>query len=180
MTGVRSLRGDVNVILNGLVRDGVIESFETNFNNHASLALGLHIRVLANLGATPRSSAFDARRRDLRDSIMRQLEPVAPGVIVSVRGTPATAGPKAVTPPTNGGITGEQCRAARRLLGWSMHEHAHVAGVGVHAVGNFERGETVPRAETLAAIVGALTRAGIELTDEGVRLRPEALKRKRS
>jgi transcriptional regulator with XRE-family HTH domain len=61
-----------------------------------------------------------------------------------------------------------------------MHEHAHVAGVGVHAVGNFERGETVPRAETLAAIVGALTGAGIEFTEDGVRIRPEALKRKRS
>jgi len=32
MTGVRSLRGDVNAILNKLVRDGMIVGFRTNFD----------------------------------------------------------------------------------------------------------------------------------------------------
>jgi hypothetical protein len=159
----RSVRGDVNVILNGMIRDGVITSFETNFSDPASIALCLHIRVLADLGVAPRTRAFDERRRELRDHILRQLKPVAPDVIVSVRGIGANRSPKPAAAP--GGITGEQCRAARRLLGMSLERFAPVAGVGFQAIGAFERKETVPRPETLAAIVGALEAAGVEFTD---------------
>ena len=81
----RSVRGDVNVILNGMIRDGVITSFETNFSDPVSIAFGLHIRVLAHIGAAPRTRAFDERRRELRDRILGQLKPIAPDVIVSVR-----------------------------------------------------------------------------------------------
>ena len=170
----RSVRGDVNVILNGMIRDGVITSFETNFSDPVSIAFGLHIRVLAHIGAAPRTRAFDERRRELRDRILRELKLVAPDVIVSVRAAAAGArSPQAMTAETPGGITGAQCRAARRLLGLSLEGFAHVAGVGFQAIGAFERGETVPRPETLAAIVGALEAAGVEFTDEapGVRLR---------
>ena len=178
MTGVRSVRGNVNAILNGMVRDGLITSFETNFDSPLSAPFALHVRVAASyLGA---GTAYDERRRELQDRIMRQLEPFVPGVIVSVRAAQGTTAPKATAPPTNGEITGERCRAARRLLGWSMHEHAHVAGVGVHALGNFERGEAVPRRATRAAIIGALEAAGVTFGDGDVRLMPEALKRKRS
>ena len=166
----RSVRDDVNAILNGMIREGVITSFETNFSDPASVAFGVHIRVLADLGAAPRTRAFDERRRKLQGRIMRQLEPVAPGVIVSVRG--ATGTTRAAKTPA-GGITGEQCRAARRLIGLSLERFADVAGVGFQAIGAFERGETVPRPETLAAILGALEAAGVEFTEEapGAKLR---------
>src|SRR5215203_885952 len=97
MTGSRSVRGDVNAILNGMIRDGVITSFETTFDN-PTVAFAPHIRVAADLGIDPRKPAFDERRRELRVRIMRQLEPLAPGVIVSVRGMPAKAAPEAAPP----------------------------------------------------------------------------------
>ena len=173
MTGVRSVRGDVNAILNGMIREGVITSFETNFGDPVSMAFALHVRVAADhLGDDPRKAGYEERRRGLQDRIIRQLKPVAPDVIVSVRGAAATSSrkPMAAAP---GGITGEQCRAARRLLGLSLERFAPVAGVGFQAIGAFERGETIPRPETLAAIVGALEAAGVEFTDEapGVKLR---------
>ena len=103
--------------------------------------------------------------------ILRQLQSVVPDVIVSVRGAaPRTPKPMAETP---GGITGEQCRAARRLLGLSLERFAPIAGVRFQVIGAFERGESLPRPETLAAILGALEGAGVEFTDEtpGVRLK---------
>lgn len=172
----------MNAILNGLIREGVITSFETNFDNPLSTPFGLHVRVVAahQLGAELHTAEWDERRRELQSRIMRQLEPFAPGVIVSVRGPPHTAPPEAASPPPIGSITSEQCRAARRLLGWSLVEHAHRAGVSLGPIGAFERGESVPRPETLAAIVGALEAAGVEFTKSGVGLRPEALNRKQS
>ena len=68
-------------------------------------------------------------------------------------------------------IQGEQCRAARRLVGWSQVEHAYHAGVGPQSISGFERGEMVPRAETMAAMIGALETAGVEFTENGVRLK---------
>lgn len=70
-------------------------------------------------------------------------------------------------------IHGEQCRAGRRLLGWSIEEHAHAAGVNVQTIGAFERAQCVPRAQTLAAITGALEAAGVEFSngdETGVKL----------
>src|SRR5215217_7312231 len=100
MTGVRSVRGNVNAILNGMVRDGVITSFETNFDNPLSTQFGLHVRVAADqLGS---GAGFEERRREMQATIIRQLEPLAPGVIVSVRGSPR---PRAAAPAAPGGIT---------------------------------------------------------------------------
>ena len=164
---------DADAILNRMIREGTIGSFETNFSDAASLAFGLNIRVLADLGVAPRTRAFDERRRELRDRIMRQLEPMAPGAIVSVRGTPAKAAPEAAAPAKTGRITGEQCRAARRLLGWSLEKYAHRAGVSLGAIGAFERGESMPRPETLEAIIGTLKAAGVEFIEDapGVKIR---------
>ena len=168
MPGIRSVRGDVNVILNGMIRDGVITSFETNLGT-PSEAFAPHVRVAANLVTDHRMPGYNARAvRELRDRIMRQLEPPAPGVIVSVRGERGTARPDAP-----GGVSGEQCRAARRLVGWSLEKHAHRAGVSLQVIGAFERGESVPRPEKLAAIMGALKAAGVEFIEEapGVKIK---------
>ena len=173
MRDSRYVRGDVNAILNGLIREGVITSFETNFDNPLSTPFGLHVRVATDqLGADWNTPEWDERRRELQSRIIRQLEPFAPGVIVSVRATPGTAPPKPV-PLSSGSITGEQSRAARRLLGWSLQNHAHRAGVSVGPIGAFERGESVPRPETLGAIVGALEAAGVEFIVDppGVKVR---------
>ena len=177
MPGIGSIRGDVNAILNDMVHNGVITSLETNFDNPLSTPFGLHVRVAADQIGRERDAAFDQRRRELQASIIRQIEPLVPGVIVSVRGLPR---PRAATSVVPGAITADQCRAARRLLGWSQETHSHAAGISSQGVGAFERGEVVPRPETMAAIIGALEAAGVELKDGDVRLRPEALKRKRS
>ena len=141
----RSIRGDVNAILNGLIREGLIASFETNFDNPLSTPFGLHVRVATDQIGTDRTPGFAERRRELQARIMRQIEPLAPGVIVSVRATPGAASPEPVSPTPRGSITGEQCRAARRQLGWSVEKHASRAGVGRGAISAFERGESVPR-----------------------------------
>jgi DNA-binding XRE family transcriptional regulator len=128
--------------------------------------------VTADVVTLSGQPGYDPKRvAQIRDTVMRKLNPIGPGVIVSVRDGRNTKPPVRDAEP--GGFTGEQCRAARRLLGWSLAEHAHVAGVGLQAIGAFERGETIPRPETLAAIVGALEAAGVEFTTEapGVRLR---------
>jgi hypothetical protein len=174
----RSLRS-LNVILERMISDGLIRSFDTNFDNPSSLALAPHIRVAADIGIDPRKPAFDERRRELRDRIMRELQPMAPDIIVSVRGRPATPPPRPPC-PSRGLITGEQCRAARRLLGWTLRDHAASSGLGVHAIGAFERGETVPWPETLAAIAAALRAGGVEFNDADVRLRPSTAKRNRA
>src|SRR5215203_5944439 len=132
MPGIGSVRGDVNAILNDMVHNGVITSFETNFDNPLSTPFGLHVRVAADQIGTDRDAKFDERRRELQGMIMRQLEPLAPGVIVSVRGVPR---PRAAAPVSPGGITVDQCRAARRLLGWSQETHSHEAGISSQGVG---------------------------------------------
>jgi transcriptional regulator with XRE-family HTH domain len=70
-------------------------------------------------------------------------------------------------------IRGEQCRAGRGVLGWSLEALAYKSGIGRDAIGHFERGERATKPETLAAIIGALEAAGVEFTEDGV-------KRKRS
>ena len=76
-------------------------------------------------------------------------------------------------------LTGEQCRVARRLLGKTIEQFAGVTRIGAKSLSLFERGQRTPQPETLAAITRALETAGVEFTEDGVRLRPEALKRKR-
>ena len=70
-----------------------------------------------------------------------------------------------MTAEAPGGITGAQCRAARHLLGLSLERFTPVAGVRFQVIGAFERGKSVQRPETLAAVVGALVAAGVEFTD---------------
>ena len=77
-------------------------------------------------------------------------------------------------------MSGDKCREARRLLGWSIDTLAHTSGIGRDAISNFELAKAASKPESVAAIVGALEQAGVEVTEDDVRLKPEALNRKRS
>jgi transcriptional regulator with XRE-family HTH domain len=70
-------------------------------------------------------------------------------------------------------ITGEQVRAARKLLGWSQLTLALEAGLNQTTVVKFERGEGRSSVLSASAIRRTLEGAGVEfLEDEhGVRLR---------
>lgn len=73
-------------------------------------------------------------------------------------------------------ITPEQCRVARKILGWSIAQLATAAGLGIHAVVAFEATDSQARHATKVKIQGALESAGIEFSAEeaggpGVRLR---------
>jgi transcriptional regulator with XRE-family HTH domain len=65
---------------------------------------------------------------------------------------------------------------ARAALNWSVRDLADAAQIHRNTVTNIETGRYAGDAATLAAIVGALKRAGVEFIDEngggpGVRLR---------
>jgi transcriptional regulator with XRE-family HTH domain len=65
---------------------------------------------------------------------------------------------------------------ARAALNWSVRDLAEAAQIHRNTVTNIETGRYGGDAATLAAIVGALKRAGVEFIDEngggpGVRLR---------
>lgn len=84
------------MILNGLIDEGVITGFETNFDNPTSLALALHVRVTADVVTDHRNPAYDEKRvRSIRTRVAKEIEPLAPGVIVSIRQTPEK-GPEAL------------------------------------------------------------------------------------
>jgi transcriptional regulator with XRE-family HTH domain len=72
-------------------------------------------------------------------------------------------------------MTPAQCRAARALIDISQDQLAGLAAVSVTTLRNFERGATVPVTNNMAALRGALERAGVEFIDQnggpGVRLR---------
>jgi transcriptional regulator with XRE-family HTH domain len=75
-------------------------------------------------------------------------------------------------------ITGEQVKAARKLLAWSQMALALEGSVEQSTVAKFERGENRAEERTVSAIRRALEAAGVEFTDgepPGVRLaaRPE-------
>jgi transcriptional regulator with XRE-family HTH domain len=64
---------------------------------------------------------------------------------------------------------------ARAALNWSVRDLAEAAHIHRNTVSNIETGRYAGDAGTLAAIVGALKRAGVEFIDEngggpGVRL----------
>ena len=70
-------------------------------------------------------------------------------------------------------FTAGQCRAARGLLGWSQHELAQQARVGIVTVHQLEAGISQPRRATLDVIQRAFEAAGVEFTNgdqPGVRL----------
>ena len=77
-------------------------------------------------------------------------------------------------------ITPEQCREARRLLGIHQEALARAAHVFPETIARFEAGQTQSTFPMRAKLRTALEAAGIEFTEDGVRLRPEALKRKQS
>ncbi|MFZ0986823.1 MAG: helix-turn-helix transcriptional regulator [Xanthobacteraceae bacterium] len=79
-------------------------------------------------------------------------------------------------------VTSAQLRMARAALDWSVRDLAEAAGVHRNTVTNIETGRYAGDAETVAAIVGALKRAGVEFIAEngggpGVRLRKRQSKK---
>jgi transcriptional regulator with XRE-family HTH domain len=71
---------------------------------------------------------------------------------------------------------------ARAALNWSVRDLAEAAGIHRNTVTNIETGRYAGDAGTLAAIVGALKRAGVDFIAEngggpGVRLRKRQTKR---
>jgi hypothetical protein len=72
-----TLRGDVNAILNGLVREGVISAFQTNFGTPAE-AFGVHIII------TP-ASATD--REGVRRTVLAALDGLSEQVTITVKAT---------------------------------------------------------------------------------------------
>jgi transcriptional regulator with XRE-family HTH domain len=69
-------------------------------------------------------------------------------------------------------ISAAQCRAARRLLGWTVHELADRASVGMFTVDQIEGLAGLNSFPGLAAIQTILEAAGIEFTNDapGARL----------
>lgn len=85
------------------------------------------------------------------------------------------------TNPAGLGMTPGQCRAARAFIGMSQNELAKRAKVGVVTIIKFEAAMRVPYPDTIDAIIRALNRAGVELTNgdgPGVRLTRTSRKRK--
>lgn len=72
-------------------------------------------------------------------------------------------------------ISAAQVRAARRLLGWTVHELARRASVGIFTVDQIEGLAGLNPYPGLATIQTTLQAAGIEFTNDtpGVRLHPK-------
>jgi DNA-binding XRE family transcriptional regulator len=70
-------------------------------------------------------------------------------------------------------ITGEQCKAARKLLKWSKLQLGHKAGVSDATIESFEVSRYPLRPKNVRAIRHSLEAAGIEFCDKGhgVRMR---------
>jgi transcriptional regulator with XRE-family HTH domain len=80
-------------------------------------------------------------------------------------------------------MTGEQCRAARGLLGLSQKDLAAKAAVFPRTVQDFEAGARQPLSQTLAVLQNVLEDAGVEFIPEngggeGVRFRDRREARK--
>jgi transcriptional regulator with XRE-family HTH domain len=69
-------------------------------------------------------------------------------------------------------ITRDQLRAARKLLGWSQSDLAARIGIGAAAISDFEISGRVRPTLNLSALLQVLLVAGVELTDQRVRLKP--------
>jgi transcriptional regulator with XRE-family HTH domain len=71
-------------------------------------------------------------------------------------------------------ITGDQVKAARKLIGWSQETLGLEAGINQATVMKFERGESRAEERTISAIQRALEAAGVEFTngdEPGVKLK---------
>jgi transcriptional regulator with XRE-family HTH domain len=76
-------------------------------------------------------------------------------------------------------ITGEQVKAARKLLGWAQMTLGLEAGTHQQTVLKFERGEGRAEGRTISAFQRALESGGVEFTnggEPGVRLKNAAAK----
>jgi transcriptional regulator with XRE-family HTH domain len=76
-------------------------------------------------------------------------------------------------------ISATQCRAARRLLGWSQEDLAGEIGMSTSTIATFERGSRNPYAGTLMSIRNTLEVAGIDFSEPGVKLKAKGKKGKR-
>jgi transcriptional regulator with XRE-family HTH domain len=68
-------------------------------------------------------------------------------------------------------ITPQTSRAARALLEWHQITLANQAGVSIKTVSAYERGAHPCIPATVAVMMSALERAGVEFLPGGVRLR---------
>jgi transcriptional regulator with XRE-family HTH domain len=74
-------------------------------------------------------------------------------------------------------ITGEQVRAARALLDWSLADLAEKSGIGQQAISKFENRETEPMSKTVQKLQKVLEDAGIEfLATGGVQPRQDVIR----
>jgi len=64
-------------------------------------------------------------------------------------------------------ISGEQVRAARALLDWSLADLTEKTGIGQQAISKFENGETSPLSKTVEKLQKVLEDAGIEFLPTG-------------
>jgi transcriptional regulator with XRE-family HTH domain len=72
-------------------------------------------------------------------------------------------------------ITGDQCKEARKLLGWTMSDLAHAVKLSEMDIARFEAGQSAMSFIGTALIGRALEQAGVEFIAEvgggpGVRL----------
>ena len=76
----------MNAVLNGLISEGIITGFETNFEARKALGI-LHIAVRADVVTDSRLPAYDrVKVTAIRNRVTKELEGVgAKDVIVSVR-----------------------------------------------------------------------------------------------
>ena len=66
-------------------------------------------------------------------------------------------------------MTAEQCRTARRGLGWHTETLAHEAEVGTATVSRFEKGHLETRPSTISKMQMAFERRGVIFEKAGVR-----------
>ncbi|MCP3397155.1 helix-turn-helix domain-containing protein [Bradyrhizobium sp. CCGB20] len=69
-----------------------------------------------------------------------------------------------------------QIRAARAILGWSQAYLAEGANVNKSTIVDLESDRRMPHDITLMVVLDQLTAAGIDFTDDGVRIREWPLK----
>ena len=83
-------RGDVNVALNRLIREGVLTAFRTNFDQIGP-GVPLQVTASAPLVADPALPAFDKIRLDQTHLLVRlALGDLGPDAVVTIEGLDAS------------------------------------------------------------------------------------------